>query len=115
MAGDGLTTLTNQMKALKGAGAADPDLKLSEGVRDRYVTAIEEFQKELSDEKAKLSELAGILNPGAYTSAVEVKAGLIRDVTGPGGIEQTLDSYIKYLEEFKTTVKAVCDRFIQEG
>jgi len=48
-------------------------------------------------------------------SAVQTKNNLNLDVTGLDGIEQAVDQYLNYLDEFETTVKKASDRLIQSG
>jgi hypothetical protein len=54
-------------------------------------------------------------NPGSLGSAVQTKNNLNLDVTGLDGIEQAVDQYLNYLDEFETTVKKASDRLIQSG
>jgi hypothetical protein len=111
--GPAITDLTNQLKQLQDSGAAD--LKLSTEASQKYLTIIGTFRTALNNQKNAIAGLPSLGSPGTLQSAVQTLNNLNLDVTGLGGIEDTLNNYLSYLDEFETTVKKTADSLIQSG
>ena len=101
---------------LKQIGQSGPvDLKLSTETRDSYLNMISTFRTALQTQRTNIGNLGSLGSPGSLGSAVQTKNNLNLDVTGMDGVEQAVDQYLKYLDEFETTVKKASDRLIQSG
>ncbi|WP_445160098.1 hypothetical protein ACTXG5_18085 [Mycobacterium sp. Dal123C01] len=66
-----------------------------------------------ADSAAMLDAAAG--NPSTLASANQTKMNLELDISGVDGIQQSINQYLSYLDQFSTTVKAACTRLIQSG
>jgi hypothetical protein len=100
--------LTSQLKQLKEHG--EPDLQLSDAVRDEYVRIVSTFRGALQDQLDKVNGLRGLGHPGDFESADETKRRLIGNIQNTDGIITILTNYIDYLNEFEATVNAAYKR-----
>jgi hypothetical protein len=107
---DGLTTNLDQIK-----DSGPPDIKLSTATRDEYLKVIKTFRTALQTQRDKMNTVQPLGDPGALGSAIQTKANLELDVHGPGGITETTDKYLKYLDDFSDTVNKAATRLIQSG
>jgi hypothetical protein len=104
---------TKNIKALHDKGEAD--LKLSPETRDEYLRVIKDFRAALQAERTNMNGLELLGNVGGYRSANQTKSNLELNVTGLGGIEDTINKYLTYLDEFESTVKKAADRLLKHG
>jgi hypothetical protein len=111
--GTSISDLTSGLKQIQKSGPVD--LKLSTETRDKYLNIITTFRTALQAQRTSMSNMGSLGNPGMLGSAVQTKNNLNLDVTGLDGIEQAVDQYLNYLDEFETTVKKASDRLIQSG
>jgi hypothetical protein len=107
---DGLTTNLNQ---IKDSGPAD--IKLSTETRDEYLKVIKDFRGALQTQRNQMNTVQPLGDPGGLGSAIQTKTNLELDVHGPGGITETTDKYLKYLDDFADTVNKAATRLIQNG
>jgi hypothetical protein len=111
--GPSVTNLTDGLKQIAKSGPAD--VKLSSETRDKYLGIVRTFRDSLQIERDKMRHLETLNYAGGLPSAVQTKNMLESDVTGFGGIEEAVDKYLSYLDQFEKTVKKACDRAIQSG
>jgi hypothetical protein len=105
--------LTSNMKAIHDNGPAD--VKLSAETRDQYLKVVQKFRDALAAERRNMDGLEKLGNVGGYSSANQTKTNLELNVTGIGGIQETMDKYLAYLDEFEATVKKAADRLLKNG
>ena len=108
-----ISDLTSGLKQLQKSGPVD--LKLSTETRDNYLNIIGTFRTALQMQRTTMSNMVSMGSPGWLGSAEQTMNNLVNDATGLEGIEQAVDQYINYLDEFETTVKKAADRLIQNG
>jgi hypothetical protein len=101
------------LKTIKDSGK--PDVKLSTETKDKYLALIGSFHDQLMVQRKKIDTIAPLGNPGELESAQQTRNNLTTDVSGPGGITETLDKYLNYLDEFRDTVNKAATRLIQSG
>jgi hypothetical protein len=111
--GTSISALTSGLKQLQNSGPVD--LQLSTATRDQYLNIINTFRTALQTQRTNMGNLGPLGSPGSLGSAVQTENNLNLDVTGLAGIEQAVDQYLNYLDEFETTVKDACNRLIQSG
>ncbi|WAJ46366.1 hypothetical protein OK015_07830 [Mycobacterium sp. Aquia_216] len=111
--GSNITDLVGELKQLQDSGPAD--VKLSEATRDAYLNIIKTFRDQLNDQLTAIGKLGSLGSPGSLGSANETKTNLEMDISGLGGIEQSITQYLSYLDQFSTTVKKAADRLLQSG
>src|SRR5262245_25224811 len=100
--------LTSQLTMLKELG--QPDLQLSERARDDYTRLISTYRSVLIEQRDRITELANLGGTVGYLSAQETQRRLELNATGLDGIQESLDSYIGYLDAFEDTVNAAFER-----
>ncbi|WP_445161760.1 hypothetical protein ACTXG5_00035 [Mycobacterium sp. Dal123C01] len=105
--------MSSQLTDLKDSGPAD--VKLSTQTRDAYLKIVQTFHDSLNAQLKTLSGLGSLGNPGTLASARQTKMNLELDISGVDGIQQSINQYLSYLDQFSTTVKAACTRLIQSG
>jgi hypothetical protein len=101
------------LKGLQQSGPAD--LKLSTSTRDAYLHIVSTFQTALKEQLKTINGLSSLGSPGTLPSASQTKNNLELDISGLDGIEQSINQYLSYLDQFSATVKAACNRLIQSG
>lgn len=107
---DGLTT---NIKQIKDTGPAD--LKLSTDTKNSYLKVIGDYRTVLQAQRDKMTDIQPLGSPGTLGSAIQTKSNFEVDVTGLGGIHESLDKYLAYLDDFADTVNKAADRLIQNG
>jgi hypothetical protein len=111
--GSSIGALTSGLKQLQNGGPVD--LKLSTATRDQYLNIISTFRTALQSQRTNMSNLGTLGSPGSLGSAVQTENNLNLDVSGLTGIQQAVDQYLNYLDQFATTVTDACNRLIQSG
>jgi len=107
---DGLTTNINQIK-----DSGPPDIKLSTDTKNAYLKIIGDYRADLQTQRDAMNNVQPLGDPGKLTSAQQTKTNLELDVTGLGGIHDSLDKYLAYLDALSETVKKAAERLIQNG
>ncbi|WP_180150403.1 hypothetical protein [Mycobacterium saskatchewanense] len=111
--GFNIPDLVDGLKQLQDSGPAD--VKLSSETRDAYLNIISTFRGQLQAQLTAIGKLGSLGSPGSLGSANQTKNNLEMDVSGLDGIEQSINQYLSYLDEFSTTVKKAADRLLQSG
>jgi hypothetical protein len=111
--GSDIGSLNSGLKQLQKSGPAD--LKLSSAAQTDYLNIIDAFHTALNNELTTIKNLGGLGSPGSLASANETKNNLELDITGLEGIQQSINQYLSYLEQFSATVKAAGNRLIGSG
>jgi len=111
--GSDISSLSSGLKQLQNSGPAD--LKLSSATQTDYLNIIKAFHTALNNELTTIKNLGGLGNPGSLGSANQTKNNLVLDITGLEGIQQSINQYLSYLEQFSATVKAAGNRLIGSG
>ena|ERR1700734_667719 len=111
--GSDISSLSSGLKQLQNSGPAD--LKLSSATQTDYLNIIKAFHTALNNELTTIKNLGGLGNPGSLGSANQTKNNLELDITGLEGIQQSINQYLSYLEQFSATVKAAGNRLIGSG
>jgi hypothetical protein len=104
---------TSNLKSIQDDGPAD--VKLSAETRDQYLKVIQTFRSALQVERQNMNGPDPIGNVGGYQSANQTKSNLHVDVAGLGGMQDTMDKYLNYLDEFETTIKKAADKLLGNG
>jgi len=105
--------LSTGLTQIKDSGPVD--LKLSTETRDQYLAAIASFRSTLQGQRAAMNAIAPLGSPGTLRSALQTKANLELNVTGMGGITDTMDQYLLYLDDLSDAVTKAASRLIQSG
>jgi hypothetical protein len=108
-----LDPLTQNLNQIKNSGK--PDIKLSTDTKNQYLAVIKTFRDALQAQRDKMNGVQPLGNPGTLSSANQTKTNLDMDVTGPGGITETTDKYLKYLDDFTDTINKAASRLIKSG
>jgi hypothetical protein len=111
--GTDISSLNSGLKQLQNSGPAD--LKLSTDTQKAYLKIINDFHTALNNELTTIKNLGGLGSPGSLGSANQTKNNLELDITGLGGIQQSINQYLSYLEQFSATVTAAGNRLIGSG
>lgn len=111
--GTDISSLNSGLKDLQKNGPAD--LKLSTQTRDAYLKIVQTFHDSLNTQLTNIKNLSALGDPGTLGSAVQTKNNLELDISGLNGIEQSVNQYLSYLQQFSATVKAACDRLTGAG
>jgi hypothetical protein len=111
--GTDIASLNSGLKEIQKSGPAD--LKLSSETQKAYLQIITTFHDALNTQLTTIKNLGSLGSPGSLLSATETKNNLELDITGLNGIQQSINQYLSYLEQFSSTVKAAGDRLIGSG
>lgn len=111
--GTDISSLNSGLKDLQKSGPAD--VKLSTQTRDAYLNIVQTFHDALNTQLTNIKNLPALGDPGTLASAIQTKNNLELDISGLDGIEQSVNQYLSYLDQFSATVKAACDRLTSSG
>ncbi|BBX39887.1 hypothetical protein [Mycobacterium simiae] len=111
--GTDISSLNSGLTDLQKNGPVD--LKLSTQTRDAYLNIVKTFHDALNTQLTTIKNLPNLGDPGALGSAIQTKNNLALDISGLDGIEQSVNQYLSYLQQFSATVKAACDRLTGAG
>jgi hypothetical protein len=111
--GSDIASLNSGLKDIQKSGPAD--LKLSTETQNAYLQIVKTFHDTLNTQLTTIKNLGSLGSPGSLRSANETKNNLELDITGLNGIQQSINQYLSYLEQFSATVKAAGDRLIGSG
>jgi hypothetical protein len=105
--------LTSGLTQIKDNGPAD--VKLSTDTKNQYLALIGGFHDELMAQRRKMDAISPLGDPGTLGSANETKNFLEGNVHDLGGITDTTDKYLNYLDEFHDALMKAASRMIQSG
>ena len=108
-----IDSLTGDMKNINKTHSAD--ITFSTATRDQYLSILATYRSSLNDQLQKIKQLETLGNVGTLDSANQTKDNLQTDVTGNKGIEEFVNKYLDYLDEFEQSIKTAADRLIQHG
>jgi hypothetical protein len=111
--GSDIGSLNAGLKEIQKSGPAD--LKLSTETQNAYLQIVKTFHDTLNTQLTTIKNLGSLGSPGSLGSANQTKNNLELDITGLNGIQQSINQYLSYLEQFSATVKAAGDRLIGSG
>jgi hypothetical protein len=111
--GTDISSLNSGLKQLQDSGPAD--LKLSTDTQNDYLNAVKTFRDSLNTQLTTIKGMGGLGDPGGLGSAIQTKNNLELDVNGLGGIQDSINQYLSYLDQFSATVKAACTRLVGSG
>jgi len=108
-----IDSLTSSMKQF--GSDKKTDLKLTADARTRSLQYISDYRDGLKNQLAMAEYLGAMGNPGTFASAIQTKNYLLDDMNGPGGVKDTINKSIKYLDELEATVKKAADSLLHNG
>jgi hypothetical protein len=111
--GSDISSLSSGLKQIQNSGPAD--LKLSTETQKAYLQIVKTFHDALNTQLTTLKNLGSLGSPGSLGSANQTKNNLELDISGLDGIQQSINQYLSYLDQFSATVKAAGDRLIGSG
>ncbi|WP_139813555.1 hypothetical protein [Mycobacterium simiae] len=111
--GTDISSLNSGLTDLQKNGPVD--LKLSTQTRDAYLDIVKTFHDALNTQLTTIKNLPSLGDPGTLGSAIQTKNNLALDISGLDGIEQSVNQYLSYLQQFSATVKAAADRLTGAG
>lgn len=111
--GTDVSSLTSALKGLQNSGPVD--LKLSSETEQAYLNIVSTFRNALNDQLKTITGMSSLGSPGTLPSATQTKNNLELDISGLSGIEQSINQYLSYLDQFSATVKAASNRLIGSG
>jgi len=111
--------LNANLKQIADNGA--PDVKLSTETKNAYLKVINDYLEALKDQRKEMGSVQPLGQPvdpdlaSFVPSATQTRNNLEMDVHGFGGITETMDKYIAYVQELHDTVNKAASRMIKAG
>jgi hypothetical protein len=107
-----ISDLTDGLKQIQKKGV---DLKLSKDTAKKYLQVVSDYRTALKAQLTTAQGLPDLGTPPTLNSANDTKTNLTRDSSGPNGFQDMLGQYLKYLDEFYTTLQKASGLLVDSG
>jgi hypothetical protein len=107
-----ISDLTDGLKQIQKKGV---DLKLSKDTANKYLGVVNDYRTALKAQLTAAQGLPDLGTPPNLNSANDTRTNLVRDSSGPNGFQDMLGQYLKYLDEFYTTLQKASGQLVDSG